>query len=129
MPNDPKKREGLIAAKFEIEAVLARHGLVGHFCIADGGQSEASLFLSAPWCVAHLEEHDENRAAIRVRALKADFGGDGDKRNHALEETLSALHVIGVVLANQAMTLLNVTETLGEQIGADFGPLEMVKRQ
>lgn len=127
--DNPEGREKLLRAKSEIEEVIARYGMVGHYVIALPHQTETALVLGAPWCVASVEHVDEHRAAIRVRSKRADYVGREAEREEMLAATTGALHLMGALMGSQAMTLIETANKMSEHLGAEFGPLELVRKQ
>lgn len=110
-------------ARAEIEAVLRRHDIVGHFVLCAPGFAEVSLVLGASWSKLQLEATPDGGAGIRLRSKAEEYGGDKERQRRELEASVGVPGIMWPLLASAALAMQEVSEQFDAATGAEHTPI------
>jgi hypothetical protein len=123
-PIDPQvEAEKLRHVRALIEDILREHDVLAHVVLAGRGRLENFMHLRASWSNLHLIELPDGAAVIRMRSKLSDYGGDAQAQQRDQQWSVGVVHSLGLVLGQDAMTMLQVSEQFTGATGATHAPL------
>lgn len=120
--------EKLLAARAEIEAVCKKHDIAAHVVLHTPGFFENFGYYTPSYSVL-VPGYDNSgfMTTLRVRSHTTDYGGDAAKQRKDLTDTANFLSGAGVMLAQDAISLLEVSKAVDGLINATHTGLTPVK--
>lgn len=119
--------EKLLAARAEIEAVCKKHDIAAHVILHMPGFFENFGYYTPSYSVLiPVYDKDGFTTALHVRSHSADYKGDTAKRQEHLTATANFLNGVGILLAQDAISLLEVSKAVDSLINATHTDLKPV---
>lgn len=120
--------EKLLAARAEIEAILVKHDIGAHVVLhmpgflENFGRYDPSYSRARP-----VLDSDGVMTGMRIHSKLAEhYNGDVAAQKRDLEATANMLSGMGQMLANDAMSLLQVSQQVDSHLAAQHTPLRDV---
>gem|GEM_PF-1513165 len=120
--------EKLLAARAQIEALLKSYDIAGHVILACPGFVEVFMDLEPSFSKLKVHIVTEHGLAVRVRSNLADYNGDRDAQRRDLEATAGMVNSMAETLAHEAVTMIELTQTVDHITGAEHTPMTPVTR-
>lgn len=113
----------LKSARAEVEELLKRYDIVGHFVLCAPHNAEAGVCLEASWSKLRMEAAPEGGVIVRLRSHHEEYGGDLERQQRELEASVCVPAMMWPILAQAAMSMQELSEELDEVTGATHTPL------
>lgn len=112
----------LIAARAEIEAVLAKHDIAAHVVLHNApGNFELFMRLTPGYSKLAQEGADQHGLKFRLRSKLADYHGDTEAQARDLAATANMVHGFASLLFEAALPMLSLAEVVNKATNAEHG--------
>jgi len=113
----------LIGARAEIQAILDKHDIAAHVILHNApGSLEVFMHLTPGYSKLVRMGTEQEGLAFRLRSHLADYGGDAAAQARDLAATANMVHGLGMVLAQDGMSMLQLAQVVNKAARAEHGP-------
>lgn len=120
--------ENLLAARAEIEKILHDRNIAGHVVLHMPGFVENFGFYTPTYSKVKPVYEDNMMVGLHIKSDLSQYNGDKAAQRRDLQATAGMLDSMGVLLAQDAISLLDVAKRVNSMVGAVHTPLRPVVR-